>query len=788
MREGIPKAVRRRTLFLLLLLLSLPPAAWAQERVLLLHSYHQGHLWSDAVTESFVEAVTESGREISLVINYLDLMRAPHLFRQNLFFDYMRSRYEGEGFDLIVAVGDDALEFSLRYRKDLFPEAPVVFCGVKNPRLIFQEPPPGVTGTISDDDLEETINVALRLHPKAVAVAAVSDLSDFGRAAVNRLHDIETRFAWQADCLPLVNLPHEELRWAVEALPKEAVLLYLSYAADAEILSKIARWRPDLPVYTPWAPLIEAGAAVGGYVILPEEEGRYAAESALRILGGVAPQSLPVRWSSPKVHLFHRRGLARFGLTAKDLPRGSLVVDDAAADRSRSLLVPGALLSVLAVLIALSVIVRRNRSEESLEEQRRFLGLFIEMLPLPVFYRDESRRYLNANRAFVELAGVERERLLGRTPEEILPRDWAERAREADLKEADGADDDSCSYEMSFVDFQGRPRYVLVARRPHRDRSGRLRGLIGVIVDLSDHKEREETLRRQEERLQKALEGAAEGVWDWDVPTGRLAFRMEGLDCVIGDQEEMSLDDWRRRLYPEDLAAFDRALKDHLEGRSGVFSCECRLRTPAGRWVWILVRGRIVACDEKGAPLRLAGTLQDIGESKEIEARRRETERELRREAMTDRLTGVLNRKYFEDLLALQVRRSSRDGSPLSLILFDLDDFKAVNDRHGHIAGDRVLSSVCDLVRAHIRAQDYFGRWGGEEFSLLILGPVDGAVQVSEKLRNLIEEEDFRIEGRLTASFGVAVYQEGDTVASLVARVDEALYRAKRSGKNQVHV
>lgn len=77
---------------------------------------------------------------------------------------------------------------------------------------------------------------------------------------------------------------------------------------------------------------------------------------------------------------------------------------------------------------------------------------------------------------------------------------------------------------------------------------------------------------------------------------------------------------------------------------------------------------------------------------------------------------------------------------------------------------------------------------GGEEFSLLILGPVDGAVQVSEKLRNLIEEEDFRIEGRLTASFGVAVYQEGDTVASLVARVDEALYRAKRSGKNQVHV
>ena len=91
-------------------------------------------------------------------------------------------------------------------------------------------------------------------------------------------------------------------------------------------------------------------------------------------------------------------------------------------------------------------------------------------------------------------------------------------------------------------------------------------------------------------------------------------------------------------------------------------------------------------------------------------------------------------------------------------------------------------------MRSHIRAQDYFGRWGGEEFTLLILGPVDSAVQVAEKLRKLVEEEDFDIEGGLTVSVGVSAHEQGDTVESLAARADEALYRAKQSGKNCVYL
>lgn len=768
---------------LFLLLLCSPRVARGEQKVLLLHAYHQGHHWVEALTGAFSAALDGQGGEITLVVDYLDAKREPSLSRQSLFVDFLRSRYGESRPDLIVAAGDEAFDFVLRNREELFFDRPVLFCGVADPLRLFRVAPRDVTGTVHDVDLEETLRLALRLHPDRKVVAVIGDGTDFGRAALTRLRDIEPRFAWQAEFLPLQGLDADDLAEAIDSLPEKSLLLFLSHDNDEAFLEELHRLEPELPCYTPWASLIRKGLALGGHVIDPEEEGAFLADQALAILGGTAADSIPVRWSSPKIPLFNRARLEALRLSAKELPAGSLVV----GEKGKVLPLPLLFLPALGAAFLL-LLIRRRRREEGLERQREFIGQFIELLPLPVFYRDEHRRYLFVNEAFVALAGRRREELVGKTFQEVFPPAWTEQIEAAERNRGDQVQG-SWSYELAFSDDEGRSRYGLVARKPHRDEAGRLRGNLGVIVDLSELKAREEAFRLSEERLQTALEGAAEGAWDWDVAADSIHFRLEGVDGAIVDgREEMSLDDWRGRLYPQDLNAFDKALADHLEGRTPSFSAECRLRLARGSWAWILVRGRVVARDGAGKALRLAGTLIDISESKEIEARRRETERELRRAAMMDRLTGTLNRKYFEDLLSLQIKRSNQDGSPLSLILFDLDDFKAVNDRYGHLTGDKVLAAVCDLVRSHIRAQDYFGRWGGEEFTLLILGPVDSAVQVAEKLRKLVEEEDFDIEGGLTVSVGVSAHEQGDTVESLAARADEALYRAKQSGKNCVYL
>jgi diguanylate cyclase (GGDEF)-like protein len=160
---------------------------------------------------------------------------------------------------------------------------------------------------------------------------------------------------------------------------------------------------------------------------------------------------------------------------------------------------------------------------------------------------------------------------------------------------------------------------------------------------------------------------------------------------------------------------------------------------------------------------------------------------ELERRATRDALTGAHNRMKFDELLETEIRRCKRYDRTMSLIMFDIDCFKAVNDKFGHAAGDSVLRKLVALISNHIRECDVFARWGGEEFVILLPETtLDHALAVSEKLRQAIEEHCFDIVGKVTCSFGVTQMLHDDCHESLNKRVDDSLYEAKRNGRNMV--
>lgn len=166
---------------------------------------------------------------------------------------------------------------------------------------------------------------------------------------------------------------------------------------------------------------------------------------------------------------------------------------------------------------------------------------------------------------------------------------------------------------------------------------------------------------------------------------------------------------------------------------------------------------------------------------------------EVQRLAITDPLTGLANRRTFEQRLAEEVRRARRYYRPLSLIMADLDHFKVYNDTYGHPAGDVMLQEVANLLRTHVRETDLVARYGGEELAILLPEtPRVGALAVAEKIRVAVEEHPFPGRealpgGRLTISLGVATFPEdGDEPEALVQCADEALYRAKALGRNRV--
>jgi diguanylate cyclase (GGDEF)-like protein len=160
--------------------------------------------------------------------------------------------------------------------------------------------------------------------------------------------------------------------------------------------------------------------------------------------------------------------------------------------------------------------------------------------------------------------------------------------------------------------------------------------------------------------------------------------------------------------------------------------------------------------------------------------------------ATVDGLTGLYVRRYFDARLEEEMERSRRFGTSFALILLDLDDFKRLNDTHGHLAGDRALREVARGTAAQLRGVDIAGRYGGEEIAVILpRTPLASAAQVAERIRQAVAGIPLQmgsLQLRVTASLGVTAWVEGDTPATLLSRADRALYRAKGAGKDRVEI
>jgi diguanylate cyclase (GGDEF)-like protein len=187
----------------------------------------------------------------------------------------------------------------------------------------------------------------------------------------------------------------------------------------------------------------------------------------------------------------------------------------------------------------------------------------------------------------------------------------------------------------------------------------------------------------------------------------------------------------------------------------------------------------------------LYGRERLIRDHVELESRLnlRDVARNLQLQATTDPLTGLFNRLKFNETLGYEMLRSKRQKTALSLMLYDVDHFKPINDNHGHQVGDAVLIQLSKFVLQRIRPSDLLARWGGEEFIILAPGS-DGqmAYQAAERLRLAMQQTVFDNVGALSCSFGVSQYRDGDTAATMLARADAALYRAKIGGRNRVEL
>jgi diguanylate cyclase (GGDEF)-like protein/PAS domain S-box-containing protein len=315
-----------------------------------------------------------------------------------------------------------------------------------------------------------------------------------------------------------------------------------------------------------------------------------------------------------------------------------------------------------------------------------------------------------------------------------------------------------------------------------------LRDLAQAILD-ADHARisAEQALRASEERWKFALEGAGDGVWDWNVQTGELVLSPRWLAMLGYASYEAGthIHSWREHVHPDDLPAVRAVIRRYLKGEITSHRLEYRMQHKHDSWVWMVSRGMLATRTPAGAPLRLIGTNTDITERKRMED-------ELQQLATTDFLTGLANRRCFIARLEEENGRLRRvPGAQACVLMLDLDHFKQINDTHGHGAGDAVLCQFADLLKETPRKSDFVSRLGGEEFAVLLSGAtLEEALAAAGRLCSQVAHTPMYCEGAnfpLTVSIGVAVMRADDASAGLVlSRADAALYRAKHGGRNRV--
>lgn len=389
--------------------------------------------------------------------------------------------------------------------------------------------------------------------------------------------------------------------------------------------------------------------------------------------------------------------------------------------------------------------------------------------------------YQLVNDSYLKVHDRKREEIEGRKVAEIVGQDVFDEFVKPNLESCFAGK--TVRYEAWFESKGTGRRCYAVTYYPYRERDDSISGAVVTATDITEAKEMREEIASSARRLAEAQRLAKVGSFEKDYVQGAKSWSDEFCRILgyVPGEVDPDFNLFMLHIHPEDEPDFQKHFEAaQLSGED--FSTELRIRTVQGEEKHVsLICGFDLL--EDGSLFRLHGAMADVTE-------RRLAELRLERLANTDELTGLPNRRHFLELVRAEMVRSRRFGKSLCVAMVDIDDFKKINDTHGHGVGDLALQHVARTLMGSRRAVDMVGRLGGEEFCILFPEAelADGVTAAQRVVRgvadSVFEHEGLRL--RLTVSAGLAEYAEEESLDELLKRSDEALYEAKRSGKNRV--
>ncbi len=322
--------------------------------------------------------------------------------------------------------------------------------------------------------------------------------------------------------------------------------------------------------------------------------------------------------------------------------------------------------------------------------------------------------------------------------------------------------------EIRIKDKNGNFKWVLMHIAPTKNEIYKSILYYGYILDITETHE-------EHELFETVSELNPDGIILYDYVNNKIVYSNLAFSKITGySKDEIKNIDPLSLFAEESLGKVKECIEEMKTGFKGVREEIVEIITKNGQRKWVKKITKRVKLKNKDLLLTIINdiTPQIIYEKK------------LEKIANTDQLTGIYNRRYVLSFLEKLIEYSKRYNEPFSILIFDIDNFKKINDTYGHLKGDEVLKESAKIVNNALRKADIFGRWGGEEF-LIILPKTDNPLKIAEKIRKKIENTDFGIPQKITISIGGTVFKGKGSLEEILQKADEALYEAKRKGKNQ---
>ncbi|PKQ62431.1 hypothetical protein BZG02_11915 [Labilibaculum filiforme] len=551
-------------------------AAARKQKVLVLHSYHQGLNWTDNVSEG-IQSVLGSEDNVELMFEYMDTKRNSNPEYLKEFANLYGLKHLKNKFDAIIVSDNNALDFVRNYYSEFFKGTPIVFCSIDQFTNKLIEGIDHVSGVTEEIDSRKTIEVALGLHPNAKKLVVIND-NQTQSAILNRnnIKSFWPELKTDVELVFIENLLIDELVDQVKNLDPNSIIYLINFSRDKEgnFISyqeniEIIREATKLPIYSSWEFYFNEGI-VGGMLTSGFKEGEFAAEITLQVLQGKEINKIPIIQSGYNSFKFDFEEMKRFGILPNQLPKGSFI------SHQPPPIVPQYRTSLFVLVL---------------------FGLIIAI----ILRYSKLKREQNEKKLLQENEELDR-RVADRTKEVVFANEKLELQTEQIIKQNKELEDH---------------RYNLLEL---------------VRVRTENLEEANLELKSSRDRLLRMLDANSDGVWEHNFATdqvyiSKIIWDKVGYKSVtISNTKELLC----KIIHPEDLIIIKQKHRQNKLGYSALFIVEFRLFTTNKDWMWFKAKGQILDYDINGKPLNIVGTLINITQRKEAEEKIKSEERKLR--------------------------------------------------------------------------------------------------------------------------------------------------------------